>query len=177
MGKTHRRLPIVERDEWLRPVESGAEPALPPLRGKNGRDTPCVGLDRRLRQRLLLLRLAARPRPRRLVVPRVAARRAGRLPLRRLQRLAAHAAAAPTRLRGVWSIFLPDAMYAGRLVHGSLYKLRVHGADGSWRDRIPAYAARVVQDDETKTSRPSSGSRSPSTGRATRSTSPATALR
>src|SRR5699024_1988919 len=51
---------------------------------------------------------------------------------------------------GVWSIFLPDAMYAGRLVHGSLYKLRVHGADGSWRDRIPAYAARVVQDDETK---------------------------
>lgn len=22
MGKTHRRLPIVERDEWLRPVEA-----------------------------------------------------------------------------------------------------------------------------------------------------------
>ena len=51
---------------------------------------------------------------------------------------------------GVWSIFLPDAMYGGRLVHGSLYKIHVHGADGSWRDRIPAYARRVVQDERTK---------------------------
>ena len=50
---------------------------------------------------------------------------------------------------GVWSIFLPDAMYAGRLVHGSLYKIHVHGANG-WHDRIPAYAARVVQDERTK---------------------------
>ncbi len=47
---------------------------------------------------------------------------------------------------GVWSIFLPDAMYEGRLVHGSLYKIHVHGG----HDRIPAYARRVVQDDETK---------------------------
>ncbi len=50
---------------------------------------------------------------------------------------------------GVWSIFLPDAIYAGRLVHGSLYKIHVHGANG-WHDRIPAYARRVVQDDSTK---------------------------
>lgn len=50
---------------------------------------------------------------------------------------------------GVWSTFLPDAMYADRLTHGSLYKLHVHGANG-WRDRIPAYATRVVQDEETK---------------------------
>ena len=50
---------------------------------------------------------------------------------------------------GVWSIFLPDAMYGQRLTHGSLYKLHVHGANG-WRDRIPAYAKRVVQDEETK---------------------------
>ncbi|MDR2894375.1 MAG: alpha amylase C-terminal domain-containing protein [Alistipes sp.] len=50
---------------------------------------------------------------------------------------------------GVWSIFLPDAMYADRLVHGSLYKMHVHGANG-WHDRIPAYARRVVQNDETK---------------------------
>jgi 1,4-alpha-glucan branching enzyme len=47
---------------------------------------------------------------------------------------------------GVWSVFLPDAMYADRLVHGSLYKIHVHGASG-WHDRIPAYARRVVQND------------------------------
>ena len=50
---------------------------------------------------------------------------------------------------GVWSIFLPDAMYAYRLTHGSLYKLHVHG-DNGWLDRIPAYATRVVQDEVTK---------------------------
>ena len=50
---------------------------------------------------------------------------------------------------GVWSIFLPDAMYGHLLSHGSLYKLHVHGANG-WHDRIPAYATRVVQDDATK---------------------------
>jgi len=51
--------------------------------------------------------------------------------------------------RGVWSIFLPDGMYADRLTHGSLYKIHVHG-DNGWHDRIPAYATRVVQNDETK---------------------------
>ena len=50
---------------------------------------------------------------------------------------------------GVWSIFLPDAMYGQRLTDGSLYKLHIHGANG-WRDRIPAYAKRVVQDEQTK---------------------------
>ncbi len=50
---------------------------------------------------------------------------------------------------GVWSIFLPDAMYAYRLTHCSLYKLHIHGKNG-WHDRIPAYATRVVQDEETK---------------------------
>ena len=50
---------------------------------------------------------------------------------------------------GVWSIFLPDAMYAERLTHGSLYKIHVHG-DNGWHDRIPAYATRVVQDEKTK---------------------------
>ena len=50
---------------------------------------------------------------------------------------------------GVWSIFLPDAMYGERLTDGSLYKMHVHGHNG-WNDRIPAYAKRVVQDDETK---------------------------
>ena len=50
---------------------------------------------------------------------------------------------------GVWSIFLPEAMYRDRLTHQSLYKIHVHGANG-WLDRIPAYATRVVQDDNTK---------------------------
>ena len=50
---------------------------------------------------------------------------------------------------GVWSIFLPEAMYGYRLTHGSLYKLHIHGANG-WLDRIPAYATRVVQDEQTK---------------------------
>ena len=52
-------------------------------------------------------------------------------------------------VHGVWSIFLPDAMYGGRLTHGSLYKLHIHGQNG-WHDRISAYATRLVQDDETK---------------------------
>ena len=50
---------------------------------------------------------------------------------------------------GVWSIFLPAAMYGDRLTHGSLYKIHVHG-DNGWLDRIPAYATRVVQDEKTK---------------------------
>ncbi len=50
---------------------------------------------------------------------------------------------------GVWSIFLADAQYAGRLLHQSLYKIHVNG-DNGWLDRIPAYATRVVQDDVTK---------------------------
>ena len=50
---------------------------------------------------------------------------------------------------GVWSIFLPAAMYRDRLTHGSLYKIHVHGENG-WMDRIPAYAKRVVQNEETK---------------------------
>ncbi len=50
---------------------------------------------------------------------------------------------------GVWSTFLPDAMYSSKLVHGSLYKMVVHG-DNGWHDRIPAYARRAVQNELTK---------------------------
>lgn len=50
---------------------------------------------------------------------------------------------------GVWSAFFPAAMFRRRLVHGSLYKILVHGENG-WHERIPAYATRVVQDDRTK---------------------------
>ncbi|MDL2320717.1 alpha amylase C-terminal domain-containing protein, partial [Alistipes sp. OttesenSCG-928-B03] len=50
---------------------------------------------------------------------------------------------------GVWSVFMPDAVYAGRLVHGSLVKMWVEGPAGA-RERIPSYIRRVVQDDDTK---------------------------
>lgn len=47
---------------------------------------------------------------------------------------------------GVWSIFLPDENDAGRLVHGSRLKVRVH-SDAGAMDRIPAYTRRVVLDE------------------------------
>ena len=45
---------------------------------------------------------------------------------------------------GVWSVFLPDDGYAGRLVHGS--KVKVHVVADFGQDRIPAYIRRVVQE-------------------------------
>lgn len=51
---------------------------------------------------------------------------------------------------GVWVLFLPDAVTHGLLKHGSRVKMYIHGADGIWMDRIPAYIRRVVQDDTTK---------------------------
>jgi len=45
---------------------------------------------------------------------------------------------------GVWEIKLP----AKALVHGDLYKLKMHWNGGSG-ERIPAYATRVVQDNES----------------------------
>jgi 1,4-alpha-glucan branching enzyme len=47
---------------------------------------------------------------------------------------------------GVWSVFLPDGEYAGRLVHQTLVKTHIVGASGHGQDRIPAYARRVIQD-------------------------------
>jgi 1,4-alpha-glucan branching enzyme len=49
---------------------------------------------------------------------------------------------------GVWSTFLPDQVYANRLVHGSRVKVRVEAANQTM-DRIPAYIRRVVQDPAT----------------------------
>lgn len=46
---------------------------------------------------------------------------------------------------GVWEIVLP----ADALKHGQLFKLRVHW-NGGEGDRVPAYATRVVQDENTK---------------------------
>ena len=51
---------------------------------------------------------------------------------------------------GGWSIFLADESFGDRLVHGSKVKMLVHGADGGWQERIPAYICRVVQDETTK---------------------------
>lgn len=50
---------------------------------------------------------------------------------------------------GVWSAFFPYLMYRDRLKDGSLYKIHVHGANG-WHDRIPAYATAVVQNEQSK---------------------------
>lgn len=55
-----------------------------------------------------------------------------------------------TRLdSGVWEIFLDDKTFKDRLVHESAVKVHIEGADGSSRDRIPAYARYVTQDEET----------------------------
>lgn len=50
---------------------------------------------------------------------------------------------------GVWHLFLSDALYRERVGHGARVKVHVVGADGSRRDRIPAYARRVVADPQT----------------------------
>ena len=49
---------------------------------------------------------------------------------------------------GVWSVFLPDSAWSGKLVHGSLVKVHVISDHGGM-DRIPAYARRVLQDPAT----------------------------
>lgn len=48
---------------------------------------------------------------------------------------------------GVWSLFVPDDV--GSLAHGNRVKVHVV-TDGGGRDRIPAYARRVVQDPQTQ---------------------------
>lgn len=50
---------------------------------------------------------------------------------------------------GIWSVFIPESRNH-RLGHQSLIKLYIHGADGAWNDRIPVYIRRVVQDETTK---------------------------
>lgn len=51
---------------------------------------------------------------------------------------------------GIWSVFISDEESKGRLRHGSLIKLHIHGADDTQLDRIPAYIRRVLQDETTK---------------------------
>ncbi|HZL35750.1 MAG TPA: alpha-amylase family glycosyl hydrolase [Tepidisphaeraceae bacterium] len=47
---------------------------------------------------------------------------------------------------GVWSLFLPDDKYAGKLVHGSRVKVAVLTEKTGAMDRIPAYIRRVIQE-------------------------------
>jgi 1,4-alpha-glucan branching enzyme len=49
---------------------------------------------------------------------------------------------------GVWSIFLPDAKYAERFVHGGRVKVHIDSAIGPM-DRNPAYIRHVEHDPET----------------------------
>jgi len=51
--------------------------------------------------------------------------------------------------RGIWEFFFDDKTYQGKLVHQSLYKLIVQSQIGE-NERIPVYAKRVIQDDNTK---------------------------
>ena len=55
------------------------------------------------------------------------------------------------RWHGDWEIRLaPDDARTRRLTHGSCYKIYVHGADGSWHLRLPAYTFYTEQDPDTK---------------------------
>jgi len=47
---------------------------------------------------------------------------------------------------GVWSLFLPDDKFAGKMVHGSKLKVHVVHDNGTTMDRIPAYIQRVMQE-------------------------------
>ncbi len=51
--------------------------------------------------------------------------------------------------KGIWEIFFDDKSYHSSLVHESLYKLIVQSQIGE-NERIPVYAKRVIQDDNTK---------------------------
>lgn len=51
--------------------------------------------------------------------------------------------------KGVWEIFLDEATYKNRFVHNSKIKVLVNAPNG-WKERIPAWITRVVQDDSTK---------------------------
>ena len=90
-GRTRRMAPS-RRRATPRPSRS--------LREAARRDTPHGGIARRLRQRPPVFRLAVRLNARRVVVPRMAARRLRRLPVRRLQRLATHRTASGQRRSG-----------------------------------------------------------------------------
>ena len=50
---------------------------------------------------------------------------------------------------GIWEIFLDEKTYKDKFTHSSKLKVLVHAANG-WKERLPAWITRVVQDDNTK---------------------------
>lgn len=50
---------------------------------------------------------------------------------------------------GIWSVFLPDSQYKKSLKHGTLLKVLVQSSIGE-QERIPVFAKRVVQNEDTK---------------------------
>ena len=51
---------------------------------------------------------------------------------------------------GIWEIFFDYNTYKDTFIHGSLFKIWVNGFDNVWREHIPAYITRVVQNEITK---------------------------
>lgn len=49
----------------------------------------------------------------------------------------------------IWEIFLDEKTYKDKFVHNSKLKVLIHAANG-WKERLPAWITRVVQDDNTK---------------------------
>ncbi len=50
---------------------------------------------------------------------------------------------------GIWEIFLDEKFYQDKFIHNSKFKVMVHAANG-WKERLPVWVTRVVQDDYTK---------------------------
>lgn len=50
---------------------------------------------------------------------------------------------------GIWEIFLDEDIYKDTFVHNSKIKILIHAANG-WKERIPVWSTRVVQDEYTK---------------------------
>ncbi len=53
------------------------------------------------------------------------------------------------RENGIWELFLDESTYKDRFVHNSKIKVLVNAPNG-WKERIPVWATRVVQNDSTK---------------------------
>ncbi len=49
----------------------------------------------------------------------------------------------------MWEIFLDEKRYKEKFVHKSKFKVLVHAANG-WKERVPVWINRVVQDESTK---------------------------
>ena len=150
MEKTTRRLPIVERDEWLLPAEQELNRRYERYTDKINAIEQAAGSIVDYANGYRYFGWQRGRAARRMVAARMAAGRARRLRLRGFQQLAAYRDTyAARRARRMERLLPGRRCTATGSAHGSLYKLHVHG-DNGWKDRIPAYATRVVQDEATK---------------------------